>query len=162
MKRIISIFIVTVMVFGLVACGSSKDVESSSNAPNETANTVTQVETKTEKPTETQTEKSTELKYITVKIPFDECYISPENCKRIADMLDGVTIKKGDTIDLDTIPFTEAELEGKYLLKSWLGEIIVSNLETGVFVLKSEARYDRVLKIVYDDKCLKILYAVIE
>lgn len=168
-KRLLSLFMCSIIVFSLVACSSENGTENVTGSTNPTM-TNTSSEKKTEsvtkettKPTlaptqEPTTKQQEELRFSIKKLPFSKFYISPENCQKIKEMFDGVVIKKGDVINIEDIPFTEDEIDGKKSVHYWIGYAIASDMQTGVYVLTAKAN-STLLKISYDNEFLSIEYA---
>ncbi len=116
MKRIVTVtLIITLLSVCLVACNNTKPQEKANETEGKpTISTSVQETSKVDETTiatannEPTTKK--EKHYISEQsVNFSYAYISPQTCEKIISLYDGITLKKGDKIDIADVGFSEAD-----------------------------------------------------
>ena len=171
MRKLITTLLSGVIIFSLVACGTNNTASNTKTEaateskaevktepqtvkPTEEATTTAVVETipETVKPAEEVTTKAEEH-YITEQyVKFSYAYITPQTCEKIISLYDGVTLKKGDKIDIADVGFTSSDgPKAKSNFKSKMASGLSSGMSSDSTVLTVGTKQVSI-KVSYDNQ----------
>lgn len=169
MKKIVTVtLIITLLSVCLAACNNSAKPEEKSNGTEESSVISTNVqetskvdETTTTTASNEPTTKEEEHLINEQSVLFSIAYISPQTCEKIISLYDGITLKKGDKIDIADVGFSEAD-DSKAMskFKSRMAYGIGSPMTSDSTILTVYSKSVSI-KISYDTEKLTLIFDVV-
>ncbi len=149
----------------LVACNNNTEQQEKANETEESSAISTSVQ-ETVKADETTTTAANnepitkeERHYISEQfVNFSYAYISPQTCEKIISLYDGITLKKGDKIDIADVGFSEADSPkalGNFISKMAYGIGSPMSSDSTVLTVYSKSVN---IKISYDTEKLTLIF----